>query len=30
VFLLDTSATDVRIPVPELIDVEFGARQEAF
>ena len=30
VFLLDTSAADVGIPVSGLIDAEFGARQEAF
>jgi hypothetical protein len=30
VFLLDTSAADVGIPLSRLIDVEFGARQEAF
>ncbi len=30
VFLLDTGAADVGIPVGALIDIEFGARQEAF
>ena len=30
VFLLDTSAADVGIPLSRLIDHEFGARQEAF
>jgi tetratricopeptide (TPR) repeat protein len=30
VFLLDTSAADVGIPVSRLMDAEFGARQEAF
>ena len=30
VFLLDTDADDVRIPLSMLIDREFGARQEAF
>ena len=30
VFLLDTSAADVGIPVAQLIDHAFGARQEAF
>jgi tetratricopeptide (TPR) repeat protein len=30
VFLLDTSAADVGIPVAQLMDTEFGARQEAF
>jgi tetratricopeptide (TPR) repeat protein len=30
VFLLDTSAADVGVPVSRLIDTEFGARQEAF
>ncbi|HEV2259697.1 MAG TPA: FxSxx-COOH system tetratricopeptide repeat protein [Streptosporangiaceae bacterium] len=30
VFLLDTSAADVGIPLAELIDLKFGARQEAF
>ena len=30
VFLLDTAAADVGIPVAELIDREFGARQDAF
>jgi hypothetical protein len=30
VFLLDTDAADVGIPVSKLIDLEFGARQEAF
>jgi tetratricopeptide (TPR) repeat protein len=30
VFLLDTSAADVGIPLSWLIDAEFGARQEAF
>jgi len=30
VFLLDTDAEDVRIPPSKLIDLEFGARQEAF
>jgi len=30
VFLLDTSAADVGIPLTELIDHAFGARQEAF
>jgi hypothetical protein len=30
VFILDTSATNVGIPVAELIDHEFGDRQEAF
>ena len=30
VFLLDTNAADVGIPLSRLIDVEFGARQEAF
>jgi Domain of unknown function (DUF4062) len=30
VFLLDTSAADVGIPVSRLMDTEFGARQEAF
>jgi tetratricopeptide (TPR) repeat protein len=30
VFLLDTAAADVGIPPSRLIDVEFGARQEAF
>ena len=30
VFLLDTSAADVGIPLSRLIDAEFGARQEAF
>ena len=30
VFLLDTDAEDVRIPPSELIDREFGARQDAF
>ena len=30
VFLLDTDADDVRIPLSMLIDHEFGARQEAF
>jgi tetratricopeptide (TPR) repeat protein len=30
VFLLDTAAADVGIPLAELIDLEFGARQEAF
>ena len=30
VFLLDTGAADVGIPLSRLIDVEFGARQEAF
>ena len=30
VFLLDTDADDVGIPVSRLIDHEFGARQEAF
>ena len=29
-FLLDTDADDVRIPVSKLNDYEFGARQEAF
>ena len=29
-FLLDTNAADVGIPVSRLIDREFGARQEAF
>ena len=29
-FLLDTDAADVGIPVSRLIDAEFGARQEAF
>ena len=30
VFLLDTRAADVGIPVSKLMDVEFGARQEVF
>jgi hypothetical protein len=30
VFLLDTSAADVGIPLSRLMDAEFGARQEAF
>ena len=30
VFLLDTGAADVGIPLSGLIDLEFGARQEAF
>jgi tetratricopeptide repeat protein/NB-ARC domain-containing protein len=30
VFLLDTEVADVGIPVRALIDIEFGARQEAF
>jgi hypothetical protein len=30
VFVLDTDATDVGIPLSRLIDHEFGARQEAF
>ena len=30
VFLLDTAAADVGIPLSELIDREFGARQDAF
>jgi hypothetical protein len=30
VFLLDTSAADVGIPLAELIDLKFGDRQEAF
>jgi hypothetical protein len=30
VFLLDTNADDVRIPLSMLIDREFGARQDAF
>jgi hypothetical protein len=30
VFLLDTDAKDVGIPVSKLIDYEFGARQDAF
>jgi hypothetical protein len=30
VFLLDTSAADVGIPLSRLIDIEFGALQEAF
>ena len=30
VFLLDTDADDVRIPLSMLIDHEFGVRQEAF
>ena len=30
VFLLDTDAADVGIPLSRLIDAEFGARQEAF
>ena len=30
VFLLDTNAADVGIPLSRLIDVEFGARQQAF
>ena len=30
VFLLDTGAADVGIPLSELIDREFGARQDAF
>jgi hypothetical protein len=30
VFLLDTNAADVGIPVSQLIDLEFGSRQEAF
>ena len=30
VFVLDTSAADVGIPVARLMDAEFGARQEAF
>ena len=30
VFLLDTDADDVRIPLSRLIDLEFGARQVAF
>ena len=30
VFLLDTDAADVGIPLSRLIDVEFGARQTAF
>ena len=30
VFLLDTSAADVGIPLSRLIDVEFGARQQGF
>jgi hypothetical protein len=30
VFLLDTTAADVGIPLAELIDYAFGARQEAF
>jgi tetratricopeptide (TPR) repeat protein len=30
VFVLDTRAADVGIPVDRLIDLEFGARQEAF
>jgi len=30
VFLLDTEAADVGIPLSRLIDAEFGARQEAF
>ena len=30
VFLLDTTAEDVKIPPVALIDLEFGARQEAF
>ena len=29
-FLLDTDAADVGIPVSQLVDIEFGARQEAF
>ena len=30
IFLLDTNAADVGIPVSRLIDAEFGVRQEAF
>ena len=30
VFLLDTSAADVGVPLSRLMDAEFGARQEAF
>jgi hypothetical protein len=30
VFVLDTAAKDVGIPVDRLIDLEFGARQQAF
>jgi hypothetical protein len=30
VFMLDTGAEDVGIPAQRLIDLEFGARQEAF
>ena len=30
VFLLDTNAADVGIPLSKLMDAEFGARQEAF
>ena len=30
VFVLDTSAADVGIPVAQLMDTEFGIRQEAF
>ena len=30
VFILDTSAADVGIPLSRLMDAEFGARQEAF
>ena len=30
VFLLDTAAADVGIPLAELIDNKFGARQEEF
>jgi len=30
VFLLDTDAADVGIPVSKLIDLDFGSRQEAF
>ena len=30
VFLLDTDAADVGIPLSKLVDFEFGARQEAF
>ena len=30
VFVLDTDAADVGIPLSKLIDLEFGARQEAF
>ena len=30
VFLLDTAAADVGIPLAELIDLKFGSRQEAF